>query len=126
VVGDRDSVSILLACGLYPIPSALGSQISSGLVSSTVGDHVRSPGTVRFVLPASHDSEIDFASFIEREGGGLVNDEGGIHNFSIQSHLQLRGGATGKRCGEGESEEETKPSAPERDDNDSLRFHHSP
>jgi hypothetical protein len=35
---------------LYPIPSALGSQISSGLVSSTVGDHVRSPGTVRFVL----------------------------------------------------------------------------
>ena len=34
---------------LYPIPSALGSQISSGLVSSTVGDHVRSPGTVRFV-----------------------------------------------------------------------------
>ena len=33
---------------LYPIPSALGSQISSGLVSSTVGDHVRSPGTVRF------------------------------------------------------------------------------
>lgn len=33
---------------LYPIPSALGSQISSGPVSSTEGDHVRSPGTVRF------------------------------------------------------------------------------
>ncbi len=50
---------------LYPIPSALGSQISSGLVSSTVGDHVRSPGTVRFVFHSSSlHVNLFYSSFI--------------------------------------------------------------
>lgn len=49
-MSDKDYFSwTVIQWELYPIPSALGSQISSGLVSSTVGDHVRSPGTVRFL-----------------------------------------------------------------------------
>ena len=40
----RSVISIII----YPIPSDLGSQDDSSQASSTVGDHVRSPGTERF------------------------------------------------------------------------------
>ena len=41
---SRSVISIII----YPIPSDLGSQDDSSQASSTVGDHVRSPGTERF------------------------------------------------------------------------------
>ena len=44
----RSVISIII----YPIPSDLGSQDDSSQASSTVGDHVRSPGTERFSFSA--------------------------------------------------------------------------
>ena len=44
----RSVISIII----YPIPSDLGSQDDSSQASSTVGDHVRSPGTERFYFSA--------------------------------------------------------------------------
>ena len=42
----RSVISLII----YPIPSDLGSQDESSQASSTVGDHVRSPGTERFCI----------------------------------------------------------------------------
>ena len=44
------SIEFVFGHIIYPIPSDLGSQDDSSQASSTVGDHVQSPGTERTAM----------------------------------------------------------------------------